>query len=112
MPEAPPHELELPPLTRERLPDRRALFDEGGDPKTCQCAFWRTPATGWGDWTKARNQTVLEDLAGSELAPGLVAYADKRAIGWVSIAPREDYIRLERSKVLARLAGAPVWSDV
>ncbi len=112
MPEAPPHELEIHPLTRERLPDLRALFDEGGDPKTCQCAFWRTPATGWGDWTKARNQSVLEDLAGGDLAPGLVAYADKRAIGWVSIAPREDYIRLERSKVLARLDEAPVWSVV
>ncbi len=107
-----PPDLEIHPLTRDRLPDLRALFDEGGDPKTCQCAFWRTPASGWGDWTKARNQTVLEGLAGSDPAPGLVAYADGRAVGWVSLGPREDFIRLERSRVLVRVDEAPVWSVV
>ncbi len=109
-----PPELEIHPLTRGRLPDLRALFDQGGDPKPCQCAFWRTPASGWGDWTRERNRTVLEELASDRPAAGLVAYAAGEAtpVGWVSLGPREDFIRLERSKVLARIDEAPVWSVV
>ena len=104
--------LKIHPLTKGRLEDLRALFDEGGDPKTCQCAFWRVPASGWGDWTRERNRTVLEPLAGRRPAPGLIAYAEGRAVGWVSVGPREDYIRLVRSKVLAPLDDKPVWSIV
>jgi GNAT superfamily N-acetyltransferase len=33
-------------------------------------------------------------------------------VGWVSLAPREAYERLEASKVLARLDDRPVWSIV
>ena len=113
MPDQPAEsELKIFPLTKGRLKDLRALFDEGGDPKTCQCAFWRVPASGWGDWTRDRNRTVLEPLAGRRPAPGLLAYADGGVVGWVSVGPREDYIRLERSKVLPRLDEKPVWSIV
>jgi GNAT superfamily N-acetyltransferase len=107
-----PLRLDIRPLTDERLTDLRALFDEGGDPKTCQCAFWRVPASGWSDWTRERNRSVLEAVASRDPAPGLIAYGDGRAVGWVSVGPREDYVRLERSKVLPRLDDRPVWSIV
>ena len=54
----------------------------------------------------------LQALAGKDPAPGLVAYRDGRAIGWVSLAPREDYERLAYSKVLAPVDEARVWSIV
>ena len=109
-----PSDIEIRPLTKARLPDLAALFDEGGDAKTCQCAFWRVPGsgTGWENWTKAKNRSVIASLAGHDPAPGLVAYRDGRAVGWVSVGPREDYARLERSKVLARIDEKPVWSIV
>jgi GNAT superfamily N-acetyltransferase len=109
-----PANLAFHPLTKARLPDLAALFDEGGDAKTCQCAFWRIPASGsgWQDWTKAKNRAVLASLAGRDPAPGLVAYREGRAVGWVSVGPRENYARLEHSKVLARIDAKPVWSVV
>jgi GNAT superfamily N-acetyltransferase len=110
--EADPPDLAIHPLTRDRLADLATLFDEGGDPKTCWCAFWRVRDSGWRDWTRQRNRRVLEGLAGNDPAPGLVAYADGRAVGWVSLGPREDYERLEHSKVLARVDDRPVWSIV
>ena len=103
---------EIVPLDEERLEDLRALFDEGGDPKTCQCAFWRVAGSGWGDWTRDRNRVVLGELAGRSPAPGLVAYADGRAVGWVSLGPREEFVRLVRSRVRPRLDDVPVWSIV
>jgi hypothetical protein len=38
-----------------------------------------------------------------------VAYRDGEAVGWVGLAPREDFERLETSKVLARIDDTPVW---
>lgn len=45
-------------------------------------------------------------------APGLLAYADGRPVGWVSVAPREDYDRLTSSRVRPRIDDTPVWSIV
>jgi GNAT superfamily N-acetyltransferase len=45
-------------------------------------------------------------------APGLVAYREGEAVGWVSVGPREDYERLAYSKVLAPVDDKPVWSIV
>ncbi len=105
-------DLEIHPLTRDRVDDLAALFAEGGDPKRCWCAFWRVRGSGWNDWTAARNRPVVEGLAGRDPAPGLVAYLERRVVGWVSLGPREDFERLERSKVLARVDDRPVWSIV
>ena len=108
--------LEIVPLTRERLPDLAALFGEGGDPKWCWCAWFRVRNADFRTATAASNRRVLEravettDAEGR--APGLVAYRDGRAIGWVSVGPRDDYARLQHSRVLAPVDDRPVWSVV
>ena len=109
-------ELEFHPLTPKRLPDLASLFEQGGDPKWCWCASFRVRGM---DFTKARpadNRAVLEKAARTDArrgrAPGLIAYRDGEAVGWVSLAPREDFDRLEQSTVLARVDEKPVWSIV
>jgi len=109
-------DLEIQPLTPKRLPDLASLFEQGGDPKWCWCASFRVRGM---DFTKARpadNRAVLEKAARTDArkgrAPGLIAYRKGEAIGWVSLAPREDFDRLEHSKVLARVDEKPVWSIV
>ena len=105
--------LDVQPLTAERFADLAELFNEGGDPKWCWCQYFRKPGLDWTNSTKADNRAALESLAARpELAPGLVGYRDGRAVGWVSLAPREDYGRLENAKVLARVDDKPVWSIV
>jgi GNAT superfamily N-acetyltransferase len=105
-------DVDVAPLTSDRIEDLAALFAEGGDPKNCWCAFWRVRGGSWKGWTAAKNRPVVESLAANDPAPGLVAYADGRLVGWVSLGPREDFERLERSKVLARIDDRPVWSIV
>jgi GNAT superfamily N-acetyltransferase len=109
-------DLEIQPLTSERLPDLATLFDQGGDPKWCWCAFWRVRGRDWTNSTAAENRATLseavETTAGAGRAPGLVAYADGEAVGWVSVGPREDYDRIVHSKVLAPVDEQPVWSIV
>jgi len=55
---------------------------------------------------------ALHDQAWSDEPPGLVALEGDRAVGWVSLAPRERFERLERSKKIPRLDDTPVWAIV
>ena len=111
-------DLDIVPLTPERLPDLAALFGQGGDPRWCWCAYYRVRGvvpTQRNDRV-ARNRAVLEDaardLAAQGRGPGLVAYRGGEAVGWVSLGPREDYQRLEHSTMLRRVDERPVWSIV
>lgn len=108
--------LDIRPLTPERLPDLAALFEQGGDPRWCWCAYFRIRGIDFSKGSKARHRSVMvaavaEDARGGR-APGLVAYEEGEAVGWISIGPREDYERLAYSKVLAPIDYRPVWSIV
>jgi len=74
--------------------------------------WFRKPNSNWSTSTPEENRAGLEELAAAALAPGLVAYRVDRAVGWVSLAPRADYDRLSRARVLAPVDDKPVWSIV
>jgi GNAT superfamily N-acetyltransferase len=105
-------ELTIVPLTQERLDDLATLFDQGGDPKWCWCAYFRVRGRSFSNSTAIENRSLLGELADRGPAPGLIAYRDGRAAGWVSLGPREDYERLAYSKALAPPDDRPVWSIV
>ncbi len=104
------------PLTPERLPDLASLFEQGGDPRWCWCAYFRIRAVEFSSTGKARHRSVLEtataDGAVIGRAPGLVAHDGGEAVGWISIGPRDDYERLAHSRILAPIDDTPVWSIV
>lgn len=59
-----------------------------------------------------RRRGLLE-LAGSKQPPGLIGYDDQNEpVGWVSLGPRSDYIRLKRSRVMKAVDDKPVWSVI
>ena len=108
--------LTIRALTPDRLPDLATLFEQGGDPKWCWCAYFRVRGISFSNVSKARHRSILEAATNQGVAdgraPGLVAYDGDEAVGWISIGPREDYERLAHSKVLAPLDDTPVWSIV
>ncbi len=105
-------EVTVEPLTTDSFEDLGKLFMQGGDPKWCWCMYYRTRGLSWSNSTAKENREGLRALAGSEPPPGLVAYRDGEAVGWIGVSPRESYGRLEASKVLARVDDKPVWSIV
>ena len=107
---APRSGLRVEPLTADRFDDLAALFREGGDPRSCWCMFWRLRSKDFSAATVAQNRARLRDLAAGPLAPGLVAYRGDRAVGWCSLGPREDFERLERSRIIPRVDDRAVWS--
>ena len=108
--------LEILPLTPGRMSDLAALFGQGGDPKWCWCSWYRIRNVDFSNSTPTTNRAVLKravaTTAKEKRAPGLVAYRDGEAVGWVSLGPRADYERLTHSKVLAPIDDRPVWSIV
>ena len=52
----------------------------------------------------------MKKLVNSNSEPGILAYFKNEPVGWCAIAPRENYIRLENSRVLKRIDEEVVWS--
>ncbi|HZC33107.1 MAG TPA: GNAT family N-acetyltransferase [Candidatus Bathyarchaeia archaeon] len=104
-------ELTFVPLTPDRLDDLATLFDQPGDPKWCWCASFRVRRRAKGV-PPAENRAVLADAAERDPAPGLIAYRAGRVVGWVSLGPREDFVKLAHWKALAPVDDRPVWSIV
>jgi GNAT superfamily N-acetyltransferase len=88
------------------------LFARRGGPDTrfCWCIFWRVRSKDFGAATPAANRERLRGLVEAGPPPGLVALEDGRAIGWVGLAPRPEYRRIEHSRVIPRVEGPVPWS--
>jgi GNAT superfamily N-acetyltransferase len=60
----------------------------------------------------AANKKAMQALVDGGSVPGLIGYEDGVPVGWISLAPREEYARLERSPVMKPVDDKPVWSIV
>jgi GNAT superfamily N-acetyltransferase len=109
-------DLDIRPLSPERIPDLAELFAQGGDPKWCWCTWYRLRNAGFSSGSSESHRAALEtatrEAAAVGRGPGLLAYQGAEVIGWVSVGPREDYERLAHSKALYPVDDAPVWSIV
>jgi GNAT superfamily N-acetyltransferase len=109
--------LHVHPLTADRWSDLVDLFGRQGGSvaRGCYCMYYRRSgkvALDPGCTCAQTNQRALRALVDAGVVPGLLGYADGRAIAWVSLGPREDYAKLERSPVMKRVDDQPVWSIV
>jgi GNAT superfamily N-acetyltransferase len=102
--------LTFQPLTAERWPDLVALFGERGACGGCWCMWWRLQRAVFTEQKGAGNKRALKKLADKGTVLGLIAYLKDQPIGWCAVAPREDYIRLEKSRILQPVDDLPVWS--
>jgi GNAT superfamily N-acetyltransferase len=58
------------------------------------------------------NKEQLCSLVDSGVVPGLLGYVDGQPAGWVSLGPREEYLKLRRSPIMKPVDDAEVWSVV
>jgi GNAT superfamily N-acetyltransferase len=109
---ASPLELEFRPVTPERWPDLESLFGEHGAYDGCWCMWWRLTRSEFAERKGQENKAALKSIVEAGEVPGLLAYADGQPVAWCSVAPRETFAALERSRTLARIDEEPVWSIV
>lgn len=104
--------LEYYPLTKDRWSDFEKLFGERGACGGCWCMWWRLKHSEFEQQKGEGNRQAMRDIVESGEPPGILAYHQNRPVGWCSIAPREQFLRLERSRILKPLDDLPVWSVV
>lgn len=104
--------LEFRPVTPERWPDFERLFGERGAYAGCWCMWWRLTRSQFAEQTGEANRRAMKAIVDSGEVPGILAYADGEPAGWCSLAPRERFASLERSRTLKRVDDQPVWSVV
>jgi len=59
-----------------------------------------------------QNRRALKSLVDEGNVPGLIGYEDGSPVGWISLSPREDYTKLQRSPIMKPVDDKPVWSIV
>jgi len=100
------------PVTAERLPDLEEFSNCHGKFRYCAWMRWRMTSSAFRRSTKEDRVAALEGLVRTGTPVGILAYSGTTPVGWCSVAPRESYAALERSRVLPRVDDAPVWSVV
>jgi GNAT superfamily N-acetyltransferase len=91
--------MTIEPVTADRWSDLADLFERKGPrggasmPSTCWCMWWRTRT---GD--AQRNREAMHEIVDRGDVPGLLAYEEDQAAGWVAVAPRPEFGQLQRSR--------------
>ena len=99
-------------LTSERWADFEELFGERGATGGCWCMWWRLTGREFDAQKGAGNRRAMKAIVDSDRVPGILAYHEGHPVGWCSVAPREEFPRLERSRILKPVDDEPVWSVV
>ncbi len=102
--------LRIAPITPARFPDLERLFGPNGASCGCWCMWWRLPTARFRAGKGGANRLALRRYVEAGHVPGLLAYDGPTAIGWIAVEPRASYARLARSRNLAAVDDAPVWS--
>jgi GNAT superfamily N-acetyltransferase len=103
---------EFHPLTTERWPDFERLFGKRGATGGCWCMWWRLGGSEFDAGKGEGNRRAMKAIVDAGRIPGILAYHGGKAVGWCAVAPREDFPRLERSRILKPVDDKHVWSVV
>ncbi len=97
-------------VTPQRLPDLAAFSQCHGKFRYCSCMRWRMTSAEFRRSSKEQRIAALEALACTGAPVGILAYHEGEPVAWCSVAPRESYAALERSRTLPRTDDAAVWA--
>ncbi|KQZ29263.1 acetyltransferase [Mesorhizobium sp. Root552] len=78
------------PVTSERWPDFEDLFGKQGACYGCWCTHFRLPPAARRENDRERNKDHIRARIEAGPPPGLLAFQDGKAVGWMQIGPRAD----------------------
>lgn len=104
------HPFTFKPLTEETWKSFETLFGPRGACGGCWCMTWRLAKSEFEKSKGEGNRKKIHKLVAGGDVIGVLAMNKDVPVGWCAVAPREKYIRLEKSRVLKPLDDQPVWS--
>jgi GNAT superfamily N-acetyltransferase len=103
--------IEVRPVGPGQWKDVERLFGPSGAYSGCWCMWWRVPSKQFAANGNAGNKSGLREVVGKGEPVGLLAYEAGEPVGWMALAPREAYPRVQRSRALKhRTEEAGVWA--
>jgi GNAT superfamily N-acetyltransferase len=104
--------LRFHPLTSDQWLDFQKLFGERGACGGCWCMWWRLKRSEFERQKGEGNRRAIKKIVDSGEVPGILAYAGDNPVGWCSVAPRDSFPTLNRSRILKKIDKKTVWSIV
>jgi hypothetical protein len=74
--------------------------------------FFRQLPAEWQATGNAERKAAMQAIVESGQVPGLLAYRGGRPVSRCSVAPRQQYVRIEHSKTLGPVDERPAWPIV
>jgi GNAT superfamily N-acetyltransferase len=75
---------------------------------SCWCMYPRISSQA-STMTGRERRSAMTRLARRRRPPGLMAYEGNEPVGWIAIAPRTEFTRIERSNATPRVDDVGVW---
>lgn len=100
--------ITIEPATTDRFDDVEHTFDNGGDGRSCQCQWWILTNAEFSKTTLDQRRELLADEIAAGPPPGLIAYVDGEAAGWVRVGPRTRQARLGRTLIVTGSTEEPL----
>ncbi|MBU0558367.1 MAG: GNAT family N-acetyltransferase [Bacteroidetes bacterium] len=97
-------------LTSATWKDFEKLFGLRGACGGCWCMAWRLKNADFEKQKGDGNKSAMKSFVKENKIIGIIGYIDSEPVGWCSVAPREDFIKLKNSRVLKSVNDEPVWS--
>jgi GNAT superfamily N-acetyltransferase len=103
-------QLEFFPLTKKRWSGFETLFGERGACGGCWCMLWRLKRSEFERQKGKKNKQAMKTIVESGEIPGILAFSRGQPIAWCSVAPRDRFPALDRSRILKKIDDETVWS--
>ncbi|HEU4789054.1 MAG TPA: GNAT family N-acetyltransferase [Flavobacterium sp.] len=104
-------QLTFEPLSKDNWGKFVQLFGNKGACGNCWCMSFRLKKS---DFDEGKindgNKTAMKELIWSDKPTGILGFYEGQPIAWCAFAPREDFLKLENSRVHKRIDNKAVWS--
>ena len=104
-------QLTFEPLTQLNWGKFVQLFGERGACGNCWCMWPRLKRQDYQEGKQNDgNKLSMKELVWSNKPTGILGFWEDIPIAWCAFAPREDFLKLKKSRVHKRIDDRPVWS--
>ena len=93
--------------TTARWDDVQHALTGGGDGASCQCIWPVLSNKDWNTTTTPQRTEIFRAEIDEGPPPGIVAYVDGEAAGWIRIGPRTRQARVARTRTIAAASTEP-----
>ena len=99
------------PATIARWDDVQHALSAGGDGYDCQCVWPTLRSRDWRVSTFDQRRDIFREEIQSGPTPGLIAYVDGEAVGWIRVGPRTGQQRVMHTRAITNATEEPLDDD-